>query len=174
MKLEDLIRTGLLLLLFVSGTGTAGEKTSSIVFTGTETAVVVNQHSNSVSYLNLSDLVEKVEEVSVGLSPQTAAYDAERQLIWITNQGENSVSILSSTIPKHLGFIKTKAAPYGVIISEQFAFISNQHSNVIQVFDKYNYVLIAEIEVDDKPRGMTLTSDGKWLYASHFDSGKIS
>ena len=174
MKFEDLIRTGLLLLLFVSGTSTAGEKTSSIVFTGTETAVVVNQHSNSVSYLNLSDLVEKVEEVSVGLSPQTAAYDAERQLIWITNQGENSVSILSSTIPKHLGFIKTKAAPYGVIISEQFAFISNQHSNLIQVFDKYNYVLIAEIEVDDKPRGMTLTSDGKWLYASHFDSGKIS
>ena len=174
MKFEDLIRTGLLLLLLVSGIGTAGEKTSSIVFTGTGTAVVVNQHSNSVSYLNLSDLVEKVEEVSVGLSPQTAAYDAERQLIWITNQGENSVSILSSTIPKHLGFVKTKAAPYGVIISEEFAFISNQHSNLIQVFDKYNYVLIAEIEVDDKPRGMALTSDGKWLYASHFDSGQIS
>ena len=174
MRFEDLIRTCLLLPLLISGICTAGEKTSSIVFTGTGTAVVVNQHSNSISYLNLSNLVEKVEEVSVGLSPQTAAYDAERELIWITNQGENSVSILSSTIPKHLGFIKTKAAPYGVIISEQFAFISSQHSNLIQVFDKYNYILIAEIEVDDKPRGMALTSDEKWLYASHFDSGKIS
>ena len=117
MRFEDLIRTWLLLPLLISGICTAGEKTSSIVFTGTGTAVVVNQHSNSISYLNLSNLVEKVEEVSVGLSPQTAAYDADRQLIWITNQGENSISILSSTVPKHLGFIKTKAAPYGVIIS---------------------------------------------------------
>ena len=174
MKFVNLIRAHLFLILLASGLVSAGEKTSSIVFTGTENAVVVNQHSNSVSYLNLGETVEKVGEISVGLSPQTVAYDADRQLVWVTNQGENSVSILSSTSPRRFGVIKTKAAPYGVIISNKFAFVSSQHSNLIQVYDKYNYVLIAEIRVEDKPRGLTLTSDEKWLYTTHFDSGKIS
>ena len=123
MKFVNLIRAHLFLILLASGLVSAGEKTSSIVFTGTENAVVVNQHSNSVSYLNLGETVEKVGEISVGLSPQTVAYDADRQLVWVTNQGENSVSILSSTSPRRFGVIKTKAAPYVVIISNKFAFV---------------------------------------------------
>lgn len=147
---------------------------------GSELAVVVNQYSNSVTLMRVDDVVEPLAEILVGVSPQTVAYDSDRRVVWVTNQGEDKITVLSvpdaasGEAPQLLGAIDTREAPYGVLIGSKFAYVSAQQADRVQVFDKYNYTLLAEVAVTGYPRGMALSDDGRWLYVSHFDSGIIS
>ena len=155
-------------------------KTSSIVMVGSERAVVANQYSDSVTLMQVGDTVQPLSEIVVGVSPQTVAYDSDRRVIWVTNQGENRVAVLSvpelgsDGAPHLLGAIDTQEAPYGVLISSKLAYVSTQRADKIQVFDKHNYTLLAEIDVAGSPRGMSLSNDERWLYVTHFQSGRIS
>lgn len=175
-----LIWLPLLLASWMSVNASTVTKTSSITMAGAELAVVANQYSDSVTVLLLSDRVQPLVEIVVGVSPQTVAYDSDRRVVWVTNQGENKVSVLSvpdvasGEAPQLLGAIDTREAPYGVLIGGKFAFVSAQRAGRVQVFDKYNYTLLAEVEVAGSPRGMTLSDDERWLYVSHFESGVIS
>jgi DNA-binding beta-propeller fold protein YncE len=147
---------------------------------GSELAVVVNQYSNSVTLMRVDDVVEPLAEILVGVSPQTVSYDSDRRVVWVTNQGESKITVLSvpdaasGEAPQLLGAIDTREAPYGVLIGSKFAYVSAQRADRVQVFDKYNYTLLAEVAVTGSPRGMALSEDGRWLYVSHFDSGIIS
>ena len=155
-------------------------KTSSISIVGTELAIVANQYSNSVTLMRVSDVVQPIAEILVGVSPQTVAYDWDRHVVWVSSQGENKVSVLSvpdfalGEASQLLGAIDTREAPYGVLIGSKFAYVSAQQAGRVQVFDKYNYTLLAEVAVTGSPRGMTLSGDERWLYVSHFETGIIS
>ena len=170
----------LLLVQWASASASTAIRTSSIAMTGKELAVVANQYSNSVTFLRVSDAVQPIVEIVVGVSPQTVAYDSDRNVVWVSNQGENKISVLavpgtsSGNAPHLLGAIDTREAPYGVLIGKKLAFVSAQRADRIQVFDKYNYTLLAEVEVAGSPRGMTLSNDERWLYVSHFESGNVS
>ena len=182
--MRSLISPRLLLLLLLAQLAnvSAGAtiKTSSITMAGPELAVVANQYSNSVTLIRVGDVVEPLAEILVGVSPQTVTYDSDRRVVWVTNQGENKVSVLSvpdaasGEAPQLLGAIDTREAPYGVLIGSKFAYVSAQQADRVQVFDKYNYTLLAEVALKGSPRGMTLSDDARWLYVSHFDSGIIS
>lgn len=182
--MRSLISPRLLLLLLLaqwaSVSAGAAIKTSSITMAGSELAVVANQYSNSVTLMRVGDVVEPLAEILVGVSPQTVAYDSDRHVVWVTNQGEGKVTVLSvpdaasGEAPQLLGAIDTREAPYGVLIGSRFAYVSAQQADRVQVFDKYNYTLLAEVAVTGSPRGMALSEDGRWLYVSHFDSGIIS
>ena len=182
--MRSLISPRLLLLLLLaqwaSVSAGAAIKTSSITMAGSELAVVANQYSNSVTLMRVGDVVEPLAEILVGVSPQTVAYDSDRRVVWVTNQGEGKVTVLSvpdaasGEAPQLLGAIDTREAPYGVLIGSRFAYVSAQQADRVQVFDKYNYTLLAEVAVTGSPRGMALSEDGRWLYVSHFDSGIIS
>lgn len=182
--MRSLISPRLLLLLLLaqwaSVSAGAAIKTSSITMAGSALAVVANQYSNSVTFLRVSDVVQPLVEIVVGVSPQTVAYDSDRSVVWVSNQGENKVSVLSvpdvtsGEAPQLLGAIDTRGAPYGVLIGSKFAYVSAQQADRVQVFDKYNYTLLTEVAVASSPRGMTLSDDERWLYVSHFESGLIS
>ena len=51
------------------------ENTSSIQVIDATQIVVANQHSDSVSFIDLGSTPELVSEISVGLAPQTLAFD---------------------------------------------------------------------------------------------------
>ena len=170
----------LLLAQWASASASTAIRTSSIAMTGKELAVVANQYSNSVTFMQVSDVVQPIVEIVVGVSPQTVAFDSDRSVVWVSNQGENKISVLtvpdasSGDAPQLLGAIDTRDAPYGVLIGSKFAYVSAQQADRVQVFDKYNYTLLAEVEVAASPRGMTLSNDERWLYVSHFQSGHVS
>jgi len=156
----------------------ANEKTSSIININDSLVVVANQFSNSVSFITTDITTEnsnyKVQEIQIGLSPQTVAYDEDTNSLWVTAQEENLIAILSIPNRELIGHIKTENGPFGVIFTKEAAFVSLQYADLIQVFDKYNFIKIAEILVDNQPRGMTLSSDGRSVLVTHFIDGKIS
>ena len=150
------------------------ENTSSIQVIDATQIVVANQHSDSVSFIDLGSTPELVSEISVGLAPQTLAFDRDRERIWVVNQAENTISVISSKTKVVEGKIRTANGPFGIVMDEALAYVSSQESNVIQVFDLNNFVEIVSIAVPPEPRGMALSAESSRLLVTHFSSGQLT
>ena len=150
------------------------ENTSSIQVIDATQIVVANQHSDSVSFIDLGPTPELVSEISVGLAPQTLAFDRDRERIWVVNQAENTITVISSKTKVVEGKIRTADGPFGIVMDEALAYVSSQESNVIQVFDLNNFVEIVSIAVPPEPRGMALSAESNRLMVTHFSSGQLT
>jgi YVTN family beta-propeller protein len=152
----------------------AADRTSSVLLLDDSTIVVANSHSHTISFVDLHDQVNGKIEIEVGKSPQTLAYDSALDRLWVTNQAENTVTIISVSDKSVDGQIETAQSPFGVVFDDSAAYITNQESNLIQVFDLNNFTLIASIPVSNSPRGMSLSKNKNTLFVTHFSSGEIS
>ena len=155
-------------------TGLAADRTSSILLLDDSTIVVANPHSHTISFVDLYDQANGKIEIDVGKSPQTLAYDSALDRLWVTNQAENTLTIISVSDKSVDGQIETAQSPFGVVFDDSVAYITNQKSNLIQVFDLSNFTLIASIPVSNSPRGMSLSKNKNTLFVTHFSSGEIS
>jgi YVTN family beta-propeller protein len=152
----------------------AADRTSSILLLDDSTIVVANSHSHTISFVDLNDQANGAIEIGVGKSPQTLAYDSALDRLWVTNQAENTLTIISVPDKSVEGQIETAQSPFGVVFDDSVAYITNQKSNLIQVFDLNNFTLIASIPVNNSPRGMSLSKNKNTLFVTHFSSGEIS
>lgn len=150
------------------------ENTSSIQVIDATQIVVANQHSDSVSFIDLGSTPELVSEISVGLAPQTLAFDRDRERIWVVNQAENTIAVISSKTKVVEGKIRTADGPFGIVMDKALAYVSSQESNVIQIFDLNNFVEIVSIAVPPEPRGMALSAESNRLMVTHFSSGQLT
>jgi YVTN family beta-propeller protein len=102
--------------------------------------IVTNQESNSISIINVQQGYEKIEEISVGSRPQTAAYDTLHKNIFVSNQNEGTLSVINFDSLSIAGCLETNLAPFGVVVGEHLIFVSNQESHNVTVYDKSNFV----------------------------------
>ena len=158
----------------LTNTVLAADRTSSILLLDDSTIVVANSHSHTISFVDLNDQANGTIEIGVGKSPQTLAYDSALDRLWVTNQAENTLTIISVPDKSVEGQIETAQSPFGVVFDDSVAYITNQKSNLIQVFDLNNFTLIASIPVNNSPRGMSLSKNKNTLFVTHFSSGEIS
>lgn len=169
--LKFYLSAGLLVCFFNTA---ALEQSSSIKVIDESLLVVANQHSDSISIISLGSFPKVISEVSTGRSPQTVTYVASTQNLWVANQDENTLAVISTEDYSVEGYVQTKDSPFGVVTDGEVVFVTNQKANLIQVFDVSNYVELAAIEVDAEPRGMTLSDDKSRLFVTHFVSGKVT
>ena len=173
VKLLRLVTTLAAYLVFTN-TALSADRTSSILSIDDATIVVANTHSHTVSFIDLYDQIGGKIEIDVGKSPQTIAYDNVLDRLWVTNQAENTLTIISVSDKSVQGQIETAQSPFGVIFDDSVAYVTNQKSHLVQVFDLNNFTLIASIPVKSSPRGMSLSKNKDTLFVTHFSSGEIS
>ena len=154
-------------------TGLAADRTSSILLLDDSTIVVANPHSHTISFVDLYDQVNGKIEIDVGKSPQTLAYDSALDRLWVTNQAENTLTIISVSDKSVDGQIETAQSPFGVVFDDSVAYITNQKSNLIQVFDLNNNTLIASIPVSKALRGISLSKNKNTLFVTQVSSGEL-
>lgn len=136
--------------------------------------IVTNQESNSISIINVQQGYEKIEEISVGSRPQTAAYDTLHKNIFVSNQNEGTLSVINFDSLSIAGCLETNLAPFGVVVGEHLIFVSNQESHNVTVYDKSNFVRLKTINTEKFPRGLNLYEGKDRLYVTHFKSGKLT
>ena len=173
LSLKNFMRAALCFPYFAQ-IALAIENTSSIQVIDATQIVVANQHSGSVSFIDLGSTSYSVSEISVGLAPQTLAFDEKRNRVWVANQAENTIAIISRETKIVEGKIRTADGPFGIVIDEALAYVSSQESDVVQIFDLNNFVEIASITVPPEPRGMALSADSNRLLVTHFSSGQLT
>ena len=167
-----------LLLLTVSvsvGALNAYQRSSSIiVFEGDTKIAVVNQDSDTISIVDLKKNQIKITEIPVGSRPQSISFDQTTKTLIVVNQNEDALTFINSESYSIIGQKKTSRGPFGVVNDLSKFYVSNQLDNSIDVFDTSTFVHLASIEVDSEPRGLALSKNFRWLYATHFKTGQVS
>lgn len=104
----------------------------------------------------------------------------KNSLAYITNQGDNTVSVISITNgdigqARVTNTIKVGKAPVGVAVSAQLkrAFISNVDSSDISVIDTNTNQVIESIKTGGSPVGIALAPNNHALYVADWYSDRI-
>ena len=103
------------------------------------------------------------------LAPQQASR------AYITNQGDDTVSVIDIAQSKVIATVKVGKAPVGVAVSKalQRVFISNVESNNISVIETQNNTVIKSIALKGAPVGLSMAPDNRTLYVADWFSDKI-
>ena len=132
VKLLRLVTTLAAYLVFTN-TALSADRTSSILSIDDATIVVANALSHTISFIDLYDQVGGKIEIDVGKSPQTIAYDNVLDRLWVTNQAENTLTIISVSDKSVQGQIETAQSPFGVIFDDSVAYVTNQKSHLVEL-----------------------------------------
>ena len=109
----------------------------------------------------------------MNLSCNGATKLANHQFAYITNQGDNTVSVIDTTKNKVIQSIAVGKAPVGVAVSArlQRVYITNVDSQDISIINTQNNKVIETLKIKGSPVGVTLSADNKVLYvADWFDN----
>src|SRR5688500_17877609 len=87
---------------------------------------------------------------------------------YITNQGDNTVSVIDLSSHEVIKTISVGKAPVGVATASQLkrVYISNVESQDISVIDTVSHKVMETIKIEGSPVGLALSPDNKRLYVA--------
>lgn len=141
-------------------------------------AYVTCGESNSLIVYDL--LNERINfEIPTGRLPHSIALFSEKELAFISNMGEDNLSVIDCKNNKELKRIKVGENPIKISISNNkkylyacTSYIGNDKNGVVSIISLDTLMLIDEIEVGLSP--VDLFEDNDYLYVSNLCDGSIS
>jgi YVTN family beta-propeller protein len=113
----------------------------------------------------------------VGSNPLGVAVTPDGAFVYVTNNFENSVSVLDTAI----NTVVVKAVPVGaypagveVTPDGRFVYVANSGSNTVSVLATDSNTVIATIPVGGKPYGVAATPDSKFVYVTNRAENTVS
>jgi YVTN family beta-propeller protein len=113
-----------------------------------------------------------VSSVSVGGYPTRLAVSPDGALIYVTNQGDATVSVINATIHSVAITIPVQPTPMGVAISSDGtrAYVANLSAGTVSVINTQQSLVVATVPVGVAPKAVALTSDGAFAYVANFNN----
>ena len=143
---------------------------STIVHNGVQ-SLNVNPDNDTVTAISESDL-SKVWEVPVGDNPRTLA-EAPNGDIWVVNQGDATISVISASDGTLLDTIALPYAslPYGIAFSPNAsaAYVTLQGLDRLLKLDILGNI-VGGINVGAQPRGIAISGDSSRILITRFIS----
>ena len=143
---------------------------STIVHNGVQ-SLNVNPDNDTVTAISESDL-SKVWEVPVGDNPRTLA-EAPKGDIWVVNQGDATISVISASDGTLLDTIALPYAslPYGIAFSPNAsaAYVTLQGLDRLLKLDILGNI-VGGINVGAQPRGIAIPGDSSRILITRFIS----
>jgi 40-residue YVTN family beta-propeller repeat len=95
---------------------------------------------------------------------------------YITNSGDNTVSVIDTATNKVTAMILVGDDPVGVAVTQdgKKAYVTNFFDHTISVIDATKNKVTATISVENAPRGVAVSPDGKRVYVPHSEVGNPS
>ena len=99
---------------------------------------------------------------------------ANAQTAYITNSGDNTVSVINVAKDSVINTIAVGDVPYGLSISPTIVYVVNYYSNTVSVISSITNKVIATIRVGKWPFGVAVSDDGSKAYVTNSDSSTVS
>jgi len=146
---------------------------SPIIYDATRKRVYsVNQDNDSVTAIDAEGLT-KVGEVGVYKKPESLALMPSGKL-WVVHQDDYAVAVLNpDTLAVESGFrLPYASQPVGVAASPtgDAAYVSLSALGELVKLDPANGSILARCSVGSRPRGISVSADGKLVYVTRFIS----
>ncbi|MCA8956893.1 MAG: hypothetical protein KDC87_12520 [Planctomycetes bacterium] len=133
----------------------------------------VNTPDQRLAVFSLADPTRPVlvREISVGLEPVSVRPRTEDE-VWVVNYLSDSISVVSVSRGIVTATIPIKDEPTDVVFAGGKAFVSVSGDDEVRVFDPLTHKLETTIPVfGDEPRNLTVSGDGKRVWAVVHRSG---
>ncbi len=143
----------------------------------------VNNGAANVSMIYYSNNTLALNKVSggtglviVGSSPIGVAITPNGLYAYVTNQGSNTVSVVSTSSDSVVSTISVGTDPDGIAITPngQYAYVANYNSNSVSVISTSSNSVVATITSGTNPRGIAITPNGQYAYVANYNSNSVS
>lgn len=111
---------------------------------------------------------EVVARVVVGNHPAHAVVSADSRWIYVTNGGDNTVSVVDAAALKVVATIPTGQYPHGIRLTPdgKQAYVANLKGTTVSVLDTESRKAVGEIPVGKGPAQVGFTPDGRLAFVS--------
>ncbi|MFZ9106223.1 MAG: beta-propeller fold lactonase family protein, partial [Pontimonas sp.] len=130
--------------------------------------------TNELAKIRVSDFA--VTTVSVGSSPAEVALSADGAIAYVSNSGDNRVSVVDTSTLAVVTTFPTRDAPLGIALSPSgdVVYVANSGDDSVSVISLTSYTELEEIVVGDDPRGIAVNSSGSRIYVTNFADDTVS
>jgi YVTN family beta-propeller protein len=136
-------------------------------------AIAVDAHTGKILF-----------DAPVGRKPYMCALNKSMDRLYVTNWGEDSVSVLNAHSGERIGSITVEAKPNDLLFSHdgRVLFAANGDHNSISVIDLAANRVVEQIDVSPLqeklsgtiPNALALSSDGKTLYVADANNNSVA
>jgi YVTN family beta-propeller protein len=111
-----------------------------------------------------------IEIIPVGIRPYGVSATPDN--VYVSNVGDNTVSVISISENTVIDTIDVGIRPYGVSATSDFVYVSNSGDGTVSVISISENTVIDTIPVGAKPAGVSATPN--FVYVSNYDDGTVS
>ncbi len=117
-----------------------------------------------------------VAAVAVGNKPWDICSLPSGQYVYVTNRGDNSVSVIRTSDNSVSSTIPVGDTPYGIcaIPSGEFVYVVNWGSDDVSVIRTSDNTVVASIDVGARPVGICALPSGEYIYVTNRDDDNVS
>ncbi|HPZ94064.1 MAG TPA: beta-propeller fold lactonase family protein, partial [Mycobacterium sp.] len=111
-----------------------------------------------------------------GTRPLGVAVSPDGTRVYVANNGQNSVSVISTATNLVTGTIGVGAAPSGLAVTPSGArvYVANNTANTVSVIDTVSDTVIATVAVGARPTGVAVAPDGTRVYVTNNNASTVS
>jgi YVTN family beta-propeller protein len=99
------------------------------------------------------------------------------QVIFVTNFGQDSISVIDALTWKRIKTIRVCQSPHGIVLSpdRRLVYASCNGGEAVAVIDVASQTLLTTIPtpVPSAPYGIAVSADGRYVYVSDYDTGRL-
>jgi YVTN family beta-propeller protein len=143
--------------------------------------LVANSGSDTVSVINETNNVQK--NIPVGLHPTGIAINPKTNMIYVTNEYSNTVSVIDGTTYTVVNTISVGRWPYDVDVNsgDNMVYVTNMRSDTVSVINGTTNKSITDVPVPvsrctspSAPFGIAVNSNTGSVYVTHLFCGVMS
>jgi YVTN family beta-propeller protein len=114
---------------------------------------------------------------SVATGPTPVHMVSTGQVIFVTNFGQDSISVIDALTWKSIKTIRVCQSPHGIVLSpnRRLVYASCNGGEAVAVIDVASQTLLTTIPtpVLSAPYGIAVSADGRYVYVSDYDTGRL-
>lgn len=160
---------------FIHISGTADPQRMAITPDGSK--LYISSFSSTREIISINTiLATQGASVLVGNSPRGLAVTHDGKYLLVANQGDDTVSVISTTNESLISTITGFDLPYDIAITgnDDHAYVTNFSSNSISRINLSDLTIDAfTATVHSGPRGIALTQDGQYAFVACTTAGKV-
>jgi len=132
-----------------------------------------NPDSGSVSLVTLPGL-ELTREIKVGPDPRTITFGADSKLLYVSNFGGNSITVVDVEQGAKVTEFPVGPMPYAAVAHKNVLYVTEHALGRLSAYEAETGELRSYLDLETFPAGLALDPGAGKLYVTHLFTGRVS
>jgi YVTN family beta-propeller protein len=150
--------------------------TNSIYVITETTSYPLYRQNGDIVYVIDGDTYKIVTEINVGTEPFGVAVNPYRNIVYVTNNKDNTVSAIDGNTNKVITNITVGASPTGIAVNPNtnMIYVTNSRDDNVSVINAEFNIVFTNITVGSGPTGVAVNPQTNMVYVTNFFDKTVS